>query len=83
MSTAPGGLSVVLYGTGFRTPSGTVRLRVGTHAVDPVTVVAHPDYGGVDEAHFRLPQDFGLRLYQTISVETPDASSNYLWIYLQ
>ena len=74
---------MVLYGTGFRNATGRVRIRIGTHTIDNVTVSRHPDIAGVDELHFHLPQAFPLHLYQTISVETADAVSNHTWIYLE
>jgi hypothetical protein len=30
-----------------------------------------------------LPQEFPLRLYQPVSVETLDGASNHTWIYLE
>jgi uncharacterized protein (TIGR03437 family) len=83
LSSTAGGLDFVLYGTGVRLSPAAVRMRIGTHTVDAVEVVGHPDYAGVDELHFHLPQDFALHLFQVISVETPETSSNYLGIYLE
>ena len=83
LSSTAGGLDLVLYGTGVRLMPGAVRIRIGTYTVDTVEVVGHPDYAGVDELHFHLPQDFPLHLFQVISVETPETSSNYLGIYLE
>ena len=83
LASTLGGLDMVLYGSGFRNATGQVRLRIGTHTIDNVTVSRHPDIAGVDELHFHLPQDFPLHLYQTISVETADAVSNHTWIYLE
>ena len=83
VSSTPGGLDFVLYCTGFRVSRGFVRLRIGTHALNDVEVHRHPNIAGVDELHFHIPQDFPLRLFQTILAETPDGDSNYLWIYLE
>jgi hypothetical protein len=78
-----GGFDFVLYGTGLRASRGFVRMRIGTHTLKDVHVRPHPNIAGVDELHFHFPQDFSLRLYQTILVETPDGHSSYLWIYLE
>jgi hypothetical protein len=83
VASTPGGLGMVLYGTGFGNAGGQVRLHIGTHAINQATVFRHPDIAGVDELHFHLPQDFPLHLYQTISVEMEDVVSNYTWIYLE
>ena len=83
ISSTPGGLDFVLYGTGLRASLGFVRMRIGTHTLKDVHVRPHPSIAGVDELHFHLPQDFSLRLYQTILVETADGHSSYLWIYLE
>jgi hypothetical protein len=74
VSSTPGGLDFVLYGTGFRARRGFVRLR---------EIYQHPNIVGVDELHLNIPQDFPLLLFQTILAETPDGNSNYLWIYLE
>jgi uncharacterized protein (TIGR03437 family) len=83
LASTPGGLEMILYGTGFRNATGQVRIHIGTHVIDNVTVSRHPDIAGVDELHFHVPQDFPLHLYQTISVETANAVSNHPWIYLE
>jgi uncharacterized protein (TIGR03437 family) len=80
LSSTPGGLDFVLYGTGFR--AGLVRLRVGTRTVI-VYVSHHLGSAGVHELRFHLPQDYPLRLYQAILAETADGHSNVLWIYLE
>ena len=82
LSSTPGGLDVVLYGTGLRAASGQVTMRIGTHTLRPVEIHPHAGIAGVDDLRFHLPQDFPLRLFQAISAETPDGSSNHLWIYL-
>ena len=74
---------MVLYGTGVRNAARGVRIRIGTHTIDNVTVSLHLDFAGVDELHFHLPQDYPLHLYQTISVEAEDVVSNHNWIYLE
>ena len=51
--------------------------------LDAARVFPSGDFPGLDEAHFHLPQDFPLRLYQLISVEAPGAPSNYLWVRLE
>ena len=68
LSTTPGGLDFVLYGTGLRLASGLVTLYVGTHALDSVAVVPDSEIAGVDCLRFHLPQEFPLHLYQTLSV---------------
>ena len=83
VSSTPGGLDFVLYGTGFRASRGFVRLRIGTHTLNDVEAPRHPKIAGVDELHFHLPQDFPLRLFQAILAETAHGDSNYLWIYLE
>jgi uncharacterized protein (TIGR03437 family) len=83
ISSSPGGLDLFLYATGVRKVSGKVTLRIGTHTLEAIGIVPHPDFAGVDELHFHLPQDFPLRLYQAIAAETSDGISNYLWIYLE
>jgi uncharacterized protein (TIGR03437 family) len=83
LSATPGGLNFVIYGTGFRAGSGFVKLRLGTHVLDSIDVHPHPGIAGLDEVSFHLPQDYPLHLYQTVAVETPDGSSNSLWIYLK
>jgi uncharacterized protein (TIGR03437 family) len=83
LSSTPGGLTLVLYGTGLRGLSGGVRLSIGTHTVDRVDVRPHSSFAGVDEVRFDLPREFPLRLYQVVSAETPDGASNPVWIYLE
>ena len=83
LSSTSGGLDLVLYGTGLRAVSGGVTIRIGTHTVSEAEILCHPEYVAVDELHFHLPQEFPLHLFQAISVDTPDTSSNYLWIYLE
>jgi len=83
VSSTLGGLDFVLYGTGLRNSREHVRIRIGTYTLNPIHVRANPSLAGVDELHFHLPQDFPLRLYQAVSVETPDGDSNHLWIYLE
>jgi uncharacterized protein (TIGR03437 family) len=83
LSLTPGGLDFVLYATGFRAGREAVRIRIGTHTLDGVLVGPHAEIAGVDELHFHLPQDFPLRLYQTILAETAQGESNYLWIYVE
>jgi uncharacterized protein (TIGR03437 family) len=83
VSSTLGGLDFVLYGTGLRDRRERVRIRIGTYRLNSVHVRPNPSLAGVDELHFHLPQDFPLRLYQTVSVETPDGDSNNLWIYLE
>ena len=82
VSSTPGGLDVVVYGTGFRAASEKARVRIGTYTLKPVAILPHPEFAGVDEVRFQLPQDFPLRLYQAIAVETRREASNYIWIYL-
>jgi uncharacterized protein (TIGR03437 family) len=83
VSSTQGGLDFVLYLTGFRARREPVRVRIGTHILRGVHLRPHAEFAGVEELHFHLPQDFPLRLYQAISVETPHGNSNYLWIYLE
>jgi uncharacterized protein (TIGR03437 family) len=83
LSSSPDGLDFVLYGTGLRGASGSVRVRIGTHTVDSVEIRPHSGIAGVDELGFHLPQDFPLRLYQAILAETWGGASNHRWIYLQ
>jgi uncharacterized protein (TIGR03437 family) len=83
LSSTPGGLDFVLYGTGLRGSPRSVWLRIGTHTVGSMEVRPHADIVGVDELYFHLPRDFPLRLYQVISAETPDGASNHLWLYLE
>ena len=73
---------MVLYGTGFRTVTGPVTIRIGTHLIGEVALSWHPQIAGVDELRFLIPQDFPLHLFQTISAETGDGITNYAWIYL-
>ena len=80
LSSTPGGLDFVLYGTGFR--AGFARLRIGTYAVLGY-VVRHTGSAGTDEVLFHLPADFPMRLYQALLAETVDGNSNVLWIYLK
>jgi uncharacterized protein (TIGR03437 family) len=80
LSSTPGGLDFVLYGTGFR--SGAARLRIGTHRVFS-RISQHAGSAGVAELNFHLPQDFPLRLYQSVLAETVNGDSNVLWIYLE
>ena len=58
-------------------------MHIGTHTLEAVKVLHHPQIAGVDELHFHLASDFPLRLYQVIAAETPEGTSNYLWIYLE
>jgi len=60
-----------------------VKLRLGTHTLDLIDVRPHPGIAGLDEVRFHLPQDYPLHLYQIVAVETPDGTSNSLWIYLK
>jgi uncharacterized protein (TIGR03437 family) len=83
VSSTPRGLDFVLYGTGLRNSREHVRIRIGTYTLNSIQVRANPSLAGVDELHFPLPQDFPLRLYQAVSVETADGESNHLWIYLE
>jgi uncharacterized protein (TIGR03437 family) len=80
LSSTPGGLDFVLYGTGFR--AGLVRLHIGTHTVI-VRVSYHPGSAGLDQLHFHLAQDFPLRLYQAVLADTMEGDSNVFWIYLK
>lgn len=82
LSSTEGGLDFVVYATGLRA-CGSVKLRIGTHTLNSVEVRRHPQIAGVDELHFHLASDFPLRLYQIIAAETPEGTSNYLWIYLE
>jgi hypothetical protein len=57
-------------------------MHVGTHVVDTTAVAPHPDVAGVDELHLHLPQDFPLRLYQSVAAETETAYptiSGFIW----
>ena len=54
----------------------------GTHLIDTVTVAPHTGIAGMDDIRFNLPRDFPLRLFQLVSIETPDGVSNSHWIYL-
>jgi uncharacterized protein (TIGR03437 family) len=83
VSSTQGGLDFVLYATGLRARREPIRVRIGTHTLHRVHRRPHTEIAGVEELHFHLPQDFPLRLYQAISVETPHGKSNYLWIYLE
>jgi uncharacterized protein (TIGR03437 family) len=83
LSSTTGGLDFVLYGTGLRYSSDAVRLRIGTHTFEATEVRPHASIAGVDEVHFHLPQNFPVRLYQTVSAETLDGASNHTWIYLE
>jgi uncharacterized protein (TIGR03437 family) len=83
IASTPGGLDLVMYGTGVRGASGSARMHIGTFTIDSVDISPHGDYAGVDVLRFHLAQDFPLHLYQSVSVETPDGASNYLWIYLE
>src|SRR5262249_30639948 len=76
LSSTPGGLDFVLYGTGFR--AGLLSLRIGTHTVI-ARVSYHPGIAGVNQLDLHLPQDFPLRLYQAVLAETMDADSNVIW----
>jgi len=82
VASTPGGLDVILYGTGFRHAEG-VKVRIGTHVIEGVVVLPHPEIAGVDEAHFHLGPEFSLHLYQAISIETAEAVSPHCWIYLE
>ena len=82
LSSTPGGLNFIFYGTGVRAASGAVRLRIGTHTLESIGVTPHPGVTGLDDVGFHLPQDYGLRLYQPVWVETADGASNPHWIYL-
>jgi uncharacterized protein (TIGR03437 family) len=82
LSSTPGGLDFVLYGTGLRNETGTVRLLIGTHTLR-ATGVRASEIAGVDEIRFHLPQDFPLHLYQSIAVQTAEGVSNHLFIYLE
>jgi uncharacterized protein (TIGR03437 family) len=82
VSSTEGGLDFVLYATGVRARRESVRVRIGTHTLHRVHLEPYTEIPGVEELHFHLPQEFPLRLYQAISVETPHGNSNYLWIYL-
>jgi uncharacterized protein (TIGR03437 family) len=83
LSSSPGGLDFVLYGTGVRGADGHLRVRIGTHTVDSAEIRPHSGIAGLDELRFHLPQDFPLLLYQTVSAEARDAASNIVWIYLE
>jgi uncharacterized protein (TIGR03437 family) len=83
VSSTARGMDIVLYGTGVRAAPGRIRMRIGTYTLDAVEVISHPDVAGVDELRFHLPQDFPLRLYQSVAAETSDGTSNHLWIYLE
>ena len=76
-------MDFVLYATGVRAAADRARLRIGPHTLNSIEVRPHPDIEGLDELHFHLAQDFPLNLYQSIAVETPDGTSNVLWIYLE
>ena len=80
LSSTPGGLDLVLYGTGFR--SGIVGLRIGTRRVI-VRVSYHPGSAGVNQLQFHLAQDFPLRLYQAVLADNREGSSNVVWLYLK
>ena len=80
LSSTPGGLDFVIYGTGFR--AGLVRLRIGTHTL-MVRVSYHPGSAGVNQLHFHLAQDFPLRLYQAVLADTMEGDSNVFWVYLK
>jgi uncharacterized protein (TIGR03437 family) len=82
LSSAPGGLDFIFYGTGLRASLGPIKVHIGTYEVGAM-VHPHPGITGVDDLHFHLPSEFPLRLFQTISAETPDGWSNHLWIYLE
>jgi uncharacterized protein (TIGR03437 family) len=83
LSSTQGGLDFVLYCTGLRVKRESLRIRIGTHTLNSVHIRPHPTTAGVDELHFHLPQDFPLRLYQAILLETSHRDSNHLWIYLE
>ena len=83
LSTTPGGLDFTFYGTGLRGAAGSIRIRIGTHPIDSVDVCPHRGMAGVDDLRFHLAQEFPLRLFQVLSAETPDGTSNFLWIYLE
>ncbi len=80
LSSTPGGLDFVLYGTGFR--PGLIRLRIGTHTV-VARITYRPDSAGVNQLHFHLAQDFPLRLYQAVLADSGEEDSNVVWIYLK
>lgn len=83
LSSSKGGLDFVLYVTGLRESPEQARVQIGTFRLDAARIFPSGDFPGLDEAHFHLPQDFPLRLYQLISVEAPGAPSNYLWVRLE
>src|SRR5262249_33743728 len=70
-SWAAGGLVFVLYATALRAGGSSIKVRIGTYTLESAAR-PHADIAGVDELRFHLPQDFPLRLYQTILAETPD-----------
>jgi uncharacterized protein (TIGR03437 family) len=82
VASTPGGLDLVMNGTGLRGASGRIRMRIGTYLIDAVSMSPHGGYPGIDDLRFHLPQDFPLHLYQSVSAESPEGESNHLWIYL-
>jgi len=80
LSSTPGGLDFVIFGTGFR--AGLARLRIGTYTIF-VHISHHPGSAGVDEIRFHLPPDFPLRLYQAVLAEEVNGDTNVLWVYLE
>jgi hypothetical protein len=80
LSSTPGGLDFVLYGTGF--PSGPARMRIGTYPIKAYAI-QYRGGAGVDTLRFHLPQGFPLRLYQAVLAETTYGNSNVLWVYLE
>jgi uncharacterized protein (TIGR03437 family) len=82
VASTPGGMDLIMYGTGLRSASGRARMHIGTYTINSVDISPHAGYAGVDDLRFHLAQDFPLHLYQSVSAETPEGESNYLWIYL-
>jgi uncharacterized protein (TIGR03437 family) len=72
IASTPGGLDLVMYGTGVHGTSCSVRMHIGTFTIDSVDTSPHGDYADVDVLRFHLPQDFPLHLYQSISAETAE-----------
>ena len=79
----PGRIRFVLYATGLRRGRDAVRLRIDTRTLDAVSVQPHAENCGRGRTALPPPEDFPLRLYQSILAETPDEQSNYLWIDLK
>jgi uncharacterized protein (TIGR03437 family) len=76
--TAPArpGQAVVLYGTGLGETPDDARVRVGTTEVTPLFAGPSPDYPGLDQINFIVPDNAREGCYVPLSVRVAGQTSN-------